>query len=408
MKVLFVSAWFPSPPDNGSRIRVYSLMKAISRKHEVYLVSLMQEDSREENAEKLNDFCEVLSLHDVRWFSPKGIKPLLGLFSRRPRSAVCTYDSTIHKAVEDAVDKVSPDVIVVSTLGAVEYVNRGFGIPMVLEEHNCEYAVIRRSAGRISGKLRKLRYDLAWMKFARWEGRMCRQFDAVAMVSKEDRRMILEVAPTLPDVRVIPNGVDAGHYDPTSWCPQGSTLLYNGALTYSANFDAVQYYADSIYPVLRDRLPDAKLLITGRADGVDVTGIADCPGIELIGYVNDIRDVLRKTAACVVPLREGGGSRLKILEAMAAGVPVVSTSMGAEGISASPGEHLLIANTPRDLSDAIVRLLSDRSLADSLRSSARKLVEQYYGWDSIGAQFTDMLEEVVASRRKTSVSDTPS
>lgn len=395
MKVLFLSAWFPYPPDNGSRIRVYNLMKALSREHEVFLISLLQDDSRRENAERLRDICEVVSLHESRWFSPKGVKSVLGFFSSRPRSAVCTYDRAVHQAVREAIGRVSPDVLVVSTLGVVEYVGRDCGVPMVLEEHNCEYAVLRRAADRIPGKLKRWRYALGWKKFARWEVKMCGSFDAVAMVSEEDKRMLLDAAPELPDVSVVPNGVDTGYYDSRLWEPQSNTLLYNGALTYGANLDAVRYYVDRIYPVLRSRLPDVRLLVTGRTDWVDLAGIGDCPGVELTGYVQDIRDVLRKSVACIVPLREGGGSRLKILEAMAAGVPVVSTSMGAEGIDAVSGTHLLIADTPEAFADAIVRVLDDHALRDSLRSAARSLVEQYYSWDSIGAEFVDMVESVV-------------
>ncbi len=395
MRVLFLSAWFPFPPDNGSRIRAYNLIKALSRKHEVHLISLMQSDSKRENADKLKDICNVVSLHESQWFLPKGVKSVLGFFSSRPRSAVCTYDPAIHQAVRDAVRDIAPDVIVVSTLGAVEYVGREYNIPMVLEEHNCEYAVLRRSAEKIPNKLKKLRYDIGWRKFARWEARICRQFEAVAMVSEEDKRMILEAVPDHPNVAVIPNGVDTGRYDPCLWQPEGRNLLYNGALTYSANLDAIRYYVDCIYPILRMRMPDVKLRITGRTDGVDLTGIYECPGIELTGYVHDIRDVLRTSAACIVPLREGGGSRLKILEAMAAGVPVISTSMGAEGIHARPGEHLLIADAPEAFADAVARMLTEEGVRDNLRSAARALVEQQYSWTTIGEQFVAVVESAV-------------
>lgn len=403
MRVLFVSAWFPYPPDNGSRIRVYNLIKALSRRHEVHLVSLLQSDSTPENAEKMREVCQVVSLHESRWFSPDGARSLKGFLSSRPRSAVCTYDVTVRDAVRSAVDRLSPDVIVASTLGVVEYVSRNSAIPMVLEEHNCEYAVLRRAAARAPDALKRIRYGLGWRKFARWEARMCGIFDSVVMVSEDDRRMLLETAPGLPDVQVVPNGVDTGHYNPGLWDPERMTLLYNGALTYGANLDAVKHYANVIYPQLQSRLPKVRLLVTGRTDGVDLTGIEDCSGITLTGYVQDIRDVLKKSAMCIVPLREGGGSRLKILEAMAAGVPVVSTSMGAEGINAVPGEHLLIADTPELFADSVARLLKDPAYAQSIRSAARLLVEQYYSWETIGAQFADVVDSVVerASRRET-------
>lgn len=403
MKILFLSAWFPYPPDNGARIRVYNLMKALSRKHQVYLISLMQDDSHREDVQRLSDICEVVSLHESQWFSARGLNAARGFFSSRPRSAVSTYDPAVHQAVRDAISRISPEVLVASTLGVVEYATRDYGIPMVLDEHNCEYGVLRRGASRMPSRLKRLRYTLGWKKFARWEASVCRLFDAVGIVSEQDKRMLLNAAPGLPDVRVIPNGVDTEHYDPRSWNPQEGTLLYNGALTYGANLDAVRFYADSIYPVLRARMPNVRLRVTGRTDGVDLTGLRGCPGVALTGYVEDIRDELKKSSVCIVPLREGGGSRLKILEAMAAGVPVMSTSVGAEGIQALPGKHLLVADTPEAFADAITLVLSDRTLSESLRSAARELVEQYYSWESIGAQFVDMVESVVQRRGSSGV-----
>ena len=137
-----------------------------------------------------------------------------------------------------------------------------------------------------------------------------------------------------------------------------------------------------------------KLRVTGRTAGVDLGGVADCAGVEFTGYVEDIRTVLSRSAVCVVPLREGGGSRLKILEAMAAGVPVVSTSVGVEGIEAESGRHLLVADTPSDLADAVERVLSDHELASRLSREARDLVERRYDWSSIGEGFVGVVESV--------------
>jgi glycosyltransferase involved in cell wall biosynthesis len=172
-------------------------------------------------------------------------------------------------------------------------------------------------------------------------------------------------------------------------------LLYNGALTYGANHDAVRYFASEIYPILSKLYPGVKLLVTGRTTGVDLRGIEDCPGIELTGYVADMRDILATSAACAVPLRSGGGSRLKILEAMASGVPVVSTTMGAEGINCVNGEHILLADTAQSLAEAIAAVLTKPQLAENLAGNARRLVEQSYSWDSLGDQFRNIVESVV-------------
>lgn len=394
MKVLFLSAWFPYPPDNGARIRVFNLLKALARKHEVYLVSLMQEDSNPQNAEYLTDICRIVSLHKSRWFDPGTFKSALGYFSTRPRSVVDTYNPLITIAVKDAIAEVQPDLLIASTLGVVEYVPQGLDMPVILEQHNCEYAVLKRSAEMADSALKRMRLGIGWRKFRNWEAEVCRGYDKVVMVSERDKYMMLKAAIDLRDICVVPNGVDTDYYNPESRLPVSNLLIYNGALTYNANLNAVRCFASDILPSIRIANPGAKLFVTGRTDGVELAGIADNAGVELTGYVEDMRDILNKAAVCVVPLREGGGSRLKILEAMAAGVPVVSTSMGAEGIDAVDKHHLLIADTPTDFAYAVNTILSNPDAARSLAVEARKLVERRYSWKVVGELFNNAVESV--------------
>jgi glycosyltransferase involved in cell wall biosynthesis len=398
MKVLFLSTWFPYPPDNGSRIRAYHLLKALARRHDVYLISLLQEDSDPENAVHLEEICKVWSLHESRWFNPGTFKSFLGFFSSRPRSFVDTFDPSVKQAVREAVLQIQPDAIIVSTIGVAEYVPHDLRVPIVMDHHNCEYAIMKRAAENRAGALARFRYTLGWKKFARWEAAVCRAFDGVAMVSDLDREDMLRAAPDLKNVGVIPNGVDTAHYQPCDRAPEPGVILYNGALTYGANLDAVRYFVSDIYPRLQADLPHLKLMVTGRTAGVDLSGIEDCPGVELTGYVQGMRDVLRGSSACVVPLRHGGGSRLKILEAMAAGVPVVSSSKGAEGIDCTDGDHLLIADEPDDFAAAIKLVLENAELAGRLATTARKLVVDRYDWSTIGEAFTEFVESAVARR----------
>ncbi len=274
------------------------------------------------------------------------------------------------------------------------------GIACVLDEHNCEYSILRRGAQSLPPGLTRWRLQLGWRKFAKWEAGVCRRFDCVTMVSKNDARSMLCAAPDLTSITVVPNGVDTDHYNVAQRAPESHALVYNGALTYGANLDAVRHFAQAIYPVLEQRLPGVRLRVTGRTDGVDLGGIEDCPGIELTGYVEDIRAVLEKSAACIVPLRQGGGSRLKILEAMAAGVPVVATSVGAEGIDAVHGEQILIADTSLGFAECIEQALTDDALAAKLARNARRLVEEQYSWTKIGSLFVDVVEKVESGKRK--------
>jgi glycosyltransferase involved in cell wall biosynthesis len=213
-------------------------------------------------------------------------------------------------------------------------------------------------------------------------------------VSDEDRRLLLEVAPDLDNLHVVPNGVDVSRHNPELRQPRAGVILYNGALTYGANLDAVRYYAASIHPILSQRIPGVRLRVTGRYDGVDLSGIKGCAGIELTGYVEDIRTELSSASVCLVPLREGGGTRLKILEAMAAGVPVVATSVGAEGIDVVDHEHILIADAPEDIAQAVATVLCDSVIAATLSCNARRLVETKYDWSAVGRSFVGVVESM--------------
>jgi len=394
VKILFLSAWFPYPPNNGSRIRVYNLIRSLAREHEVSLVSLLQADSRREDADKLSEICRVASLHESRWFKPGTLRSLVGFFSVRPRSVVDTYDPAIARAVCEAIDRVSPDVLIASQIGAMVYVPTRCGVPVVFEE--LEVGSMHRAAAA-RGMLRRTRARLTWAKHRLFVRKLLARADAFTCVSARE----LELAKSLlaPPVKgtVVPNGVDTDHYNGCSRDPKAEALIYNGALTYGANLDAVRYFVSEILPILRSMRPGVRLRVTGRTEGVDLAGIADCPEVELTGYVDDVRTVLGRSAVCVVPLRQGGGSRLKILEAMAAGVPVVTTSVGAEGLDIEDGLHAIIADSPSDFARAVDMLLGDASLADRLSRDARELVRRSYDWSSIGRRLADVVESAVVS-----------
>jgi len=202
------------------------------------------------------------------------------------------------------------------------------------------------------------------------------------------------------EVTVIPNGVDCAHNRPGLAQSRPNALVYNGALTYSANYDAMRWFLTFVYPQIKAKQPGVSLTITGSTQGVELDGLALDSSVSLTGYVEDVRMPVTEAAVCVVPIRQGGGTRLKILEAMALGTPVVATSKGAEGLAVVDGEHLLIADEPAAFADATLRLLRDGGLRNRLTSSARALVEAKYDWAHIGRRFVDLVEETVDLRKR--------
>ena len=210
---------------------------------------------------------------------------------------------------------------------------------------------------------------------------------------------MLSIAPNYRRVVVVPNGVDLDWYKGDFGAPEPGTLVFPGALTYNANFDAMTFFLHQVFPLIKARRPGAILRITGKTNGVLVDRLPLDESVILTGYLDDVRPTVAQSWACVVPLRVGGGTRLKVLEAMALGTPVVSTSKGAEGLEVTPGEDILIADEPTEFADAVLRLLDDPALRAKLAANGRRLVRERYGWEQIGKKLDQLLHQVVRKYR---------
>jgi glycosyltransferase involved in cell wall biosynthesis len=267
---------------------------------------------------------------------------------------------------------------------------------IVCDWHNIESELMRRYSEQATGA-RKVYARVTARKLEAIERRAMSEFDAHTVVSERDRQRLLAVAPRAR-VFLIENGVDTAHYSDDeieraylSW-PQPSErnrLLFVGSMDYHANIDAAVSFARSVWPAIRDRHTPLRFTIVGRNPSQEIRSLAEIPGIEVTGTIEDVRPYYREALASLVPLRVGGGSRLKILESMAAGVPVISTRLGAEGLSVTEGENILLAETAQEFSRAIADLSENDSLRSRLKEAGRSLVGKKYDWSAIGAQLTD-------------------
>ena len=271
----------------------------------------------------------------------------------------------------------------------------------ILEEHN---SLTRWMAERYRGQhglLQRARCWVSWQK-RRWhERRLYPHFELVTMVSRQDAQVTAELVQNEKlRVAVVPNGVDCAHNHPGLVARQPSTLIYNGSLTYRANYDAMGWFLAQIYPRIKAQIPKVSLTITGSTQGVDLAGLALDDSVTLTGFVEDVRIPVAAAAACVVPIRQGGGTRVKILEAMALGTPVVATSKGAEGLEVMDSDHLLLADEPEAFAGRTVDLLGNPDLCQCLAANARSLVEDRYDWQAIGARFVRLVEATVEARSR--------
>lgn len=389
MKILFLSAWYPQPADNGSKIRVYHLIDALARAHEVVLASFAWGTAAPDEADDVHHMCcsvHLLHLNPILQAHMGTLRTFLSLTPSAARSM-----PAMHELVRKISSANRFDAVIASTTTMSAYA-LDVPAPRIIEEHNALSRWMYERYRAQTAAVQRVRCWASWRKARRFEAQLYRQFDLVTVVSEQDRQALQSVlGRDAGRLAVVPNGTDTQRNRPNLAQPVPDHLVFNGALSYAANFDAMRWFLAQIFPIIQRHRPAATLSITGSTAGVDLGSLPLGNGVRLTGFVDDIRPVVAGATACIAPIREGGGSRLKILEAMALGTPVVATTKAAEGLDVTPGEHLLVADKPEDFARCTVTLLSDADLRRRLAAQGRRLVEARYDWTTIGSHFEEMV-----------------
>ena len=398
MRVLFLSAWFPHPQDNGAKIRVYHLLRALAARHRVTLLSFAFGRADTEGIDALRRFWQEVRVVERDPFQRDRLVTSLRFLS--PVPVVTRPVPEMGHLLQQVLEEDSFDAVIASTTVMATYALQAPpGPARVLEEHNSMTRWMQERYLDQSTAVQRLRCWVSWQKTRTFERRLFRQFDLCTMVSEQDRAAS---QPLLPPgsgrIEVVPNGVDCEHNRRGIAEARIGALVFNGSLTYSANYDAMQYFLTEIYPLIQQEEPGVSLTITGSLDGVDLGGLDLDGSVRLSGHVTDVRPLVAGASVCVVPVRQGGGTRLKILEAMALGTPVVATPKGAEGLQVKPGRDVLLGRDAEEFAAQVVRLLRDPILRENLSGHARRTVERRYDWMVLGRRFVDLVEGVARER----------
>jgi glycosyltransferase involved in cell wall biosynthesis len=388
MRVLFLSTWFPFPPDNGSKIRAYYLLRALDAEHQVTVVSFCPHG----NGGELGHFgSDTMQVHAVKADPYRHVRLPRIVKYAAPIPLAFWPSAALRRAVGQVAGMVQWDAVVAVQVPVAQYASQVQGACRILDVDTAlSYQMHRRYAGQQRPSA-YLRTWLSWKKAHHYERKMLRRFEVCTVASPVELSYVTALRGGKP-ATLIPNGVDCQHNRPGLVQPAPNSLVFNGALTYRANYDAMQYFLANIYPLIKEREPDVSLTITGSTTAVDLAGLRLDDSVRLSGYVDDVRPLIAGARACVVPIRYGGGTRLKILEAMALGTPVVATSKGAEGLDVLPGQNILVADEPADFAAQVLRLLRDVDLQQGLAVQARRLAEGMYDWQVIGQRFNDLVE----------------
>jgi len=399
MRILIIADYLPFPLIGGDRIRIYNLLCRVARRHDVSLAGFLERPQDAEGVPHLNQLCARVETASFKPTSRlvKGLGMVrFGLMGKPPELSLLHSEELMGK-IRRLTSAVDFDIVQIehSRMGLYrEALPRCGRSKSVLMFHNFISQQDRRLSQierRWSNKLRPLINSIA---MRRWEPRYAEKFDRCTTVSGIERDLLLKSNPRL-QVDVIPNGVDVRQYQPLPAPGAAPSLLFIGNMGYPPGADAALYFCQEILPLIRRQISAAELWIVGRTPRPEVRQL-DGSGVHVTGQVADVIPYYRQSAVCVVPLRAGGGTRLKILEAMALGRPVVSTTIGCEGLDVVDGEHLLIADNPQEFAEKTIRLLTDRQLYQRIAAQGRRLVEDQYDWDVIAEKLMGIYAEQVA------------
>lgn len=407
--ILCVSPFPPSPPRFGAQVRMHGLMTHLARHHDITAISLVDDAfDAEECRRAMREYCrDVVLLPNPK--KPDGAaKRLLQLRSlASPRSfarllhSVASLQPALDRVLRrERFDVVNLEFPYLAHFGLRQSPPGTSPPPVVLDAHEIAYDLARQIARGSLG--RRIYGELNWRKLRREERAAFRTTDGVYACSAADEARIRSDVPTAHSA-VIPNAADVEYYRPRPSDPpsDGRTILFFGLLSTAPNIDGVRFFVREIWPRIAAQRPDARCKILGARPDRSVLELA-APRVEVVGFVDDLRPYLASAAALVVPLRLGGGTRLKIVEGMAMGTPIVSTALGAEGIEATPERDILIADEPARFAASVIRLLDDPALRARLGRSARRLAVQRYSWSAAASSLDGFFRRIIAGRASSS------
>jgi len=400
VKILFLTPELPYPPDRGASIRSFNLIKNLAPRHEIHLLSFSTKESDLAEAGPLLDLCSQIETlptphrSTLQRLLSVPLSPLPDMALRLPSSE---FDLKLRAFLQrEGFDLVQVEAIEMARYipTVIEYTSDVRPPRLIFDDINAEYLLQKRA---LETDLRHLRwlgalYSLIqWRKLCRYEAWACRRADRVVVVSEADKEALRRLVPGLP-VSVVPNGVDTQYYQPAEGETNGS-LVFTGKMDFRPNVDGVLWFFERVWPLVKSRLPQARLLVVGRNPSPRLSPLLQDPQVKVTGFVPDVRPYIARATLYVVPLRVGGGTRLKVLEAIAMGKAIVSTSLGCEGIGAT-SQEVAVADEPQEFAQRLLELWEDREKRTVLGMAARRLAERY-DWRSITPILEGVYGEIV-------------
>ena len=405
MRILWLNAGLLLPLDKGGKLRTWHLMRHLAARHELTYLSFSDPSQTEEHRRGMGEVCtrlETVPRSDPAKGTLRFYLDAARYIVDRVPYAVAKYRSAAYSArVSQLLREGRFDAVVCDFLPPLVNMPARVPCPTILFTHNVEAEIWRRHAETASNPAAKYLLGQQWRRMLRFERDALARFDLVLAVSETDGRTFERLYPGAlrAPVHVVQTGVDTQYFTPAPEPDRPAHLVFTGSMDWLPNEDGMTYFVHEILPRVRQAQPGATLSIIGRSPTPAVRRLAEEAGVEVTGRVDDVRPHVAQGSVYVVPLRIGGGTRLKIFEAMAMAKAVVSTTIGAEGLPVTHGRDILIADDPAAFADAVVRLIRNKTERQALEAAARRLVVERYDWSAVAEDFEEALSRVCGAAR---------
>jgi len=400
LKILFFSQRFPYPMDTGGKIRTGKLLEQLKDVFDITLVSNMESPKDDEYLEQVKKLC--VEFHPVPWKETKKytfrfyLKLLRSVFSRYPFTVINDYSRDLEAALLHLTSSEHFDLLICDFLQPSLNFRRLTGTPTLLFEHNIESVIPRRHFETSRNPLAKLFWWLQWRRMERYERDTCRKFTGTVTVSETDKTYLEELAGK-GKVFAIPTGVDTSFFAPREEPVKKNSLVFTGSMDWLPNEDAIKFFAREILGEIKRVIPTVQLTVVGRNPSQSlIKDLEAYPEITVTGRVEDVRPFISSHALYIIPLRIGGGTRIKAYEAMAMGKAVVSTAVGVEGLPLKDGEHVVLAEGAESFAQAIVKLLHQDEFREALALRGMDFVRRNFSWGTASELFVDACRKVAA------------
>jgi sugar transferase (PEP-CTERM/EpsH1 system associated) len=406
MKILYLAHRIPYPPNKGDKIRSFNEIKYLAKNHSIDLICLADDPNDLQHKEDLQKYCRKVFVYPISTTWSK-IKGLAEFCIGKPITTAYFYRKTVQETFNHWLTNNDYDAVICFSSSMAEYVFKSVQLYLIGQGRGPEKPKLimdfcdidsdkwLQYAQKEAFPLKQV-YQAENFRLQAYETQVYKTFDASTVASQKEKELFLQVCPAAENMVVLPNGVDTEYFSPQSTQPaeqltDESALVFTGAMDYHANVDGVCWFCEHIFPAVRKQYENARFYIVGRNPAPAVEKLGTLPGVHVIGNVADIRPWYQKAAVFVVPMRLGRGVQNKVLEAMAMGRPIVSTSKANDGIGALDGEHLIIADSADNFARAVTGLLQDHNRQKILGVNARNFVLAENTWEEHMARLENLL-----------------